>query len=243
MVLHWHYKSHYNATLPLTLLSIFREPPHVGVGLSQLEAVYCVNGILVVTFKILKNKGVRCIVGIFESKGLARKIFRNKDLGAVVAGRGRPALHQLLQLEKGAEMVRAPFLRSRSIISIPTYPHRQVLPLYFLRQFIDLAGKSAEWGLDKNFGRGENPMHGENSPSAFLRRIRTWGSFDSAGTSLREIPARLRMTGLEGLLACSAQDDSLEEAAWTAGAAVPTQTWTNEDARPFTSGRVPCRCC
>jgi hypothetical protein len=51
-------------------------------------------------------------------------------------------------------MFRALSLIYMSIISIPTHLHRQVLLLYFPRQFIDLRGNSRKWGLDKISGGG-----------------------------------------------------------------------------------------
>jgi len=41
-----------------------------------------------------------------------------------------------------------PFLIYNSIISIPTYPPRQLFRLYFPRQFFDLRGKPSKQGLD-----------------------------------------------------------------------------------------------
>jgi len=70
------------------------------------------------------------------------------------------------------------------------------------------------------------------------------GSFDCAGTSLREIPAPLRMTVWRGRLAEETPADLAEAAdgcraalAWTAGGGCLYATLDGRDARPSTSGR------
>ena len=109
---------------------------------------------------------------IFEFKGLICKMSRNKDLATSVAW--VPPGPPITPMRKGRGNVPRPFLAIPPfIISIPTYPHRQVLLLYFLHRFIDLRGKSPGWGLDKISGGGT-----------------VWKTHSPSGYHLAKAPAR-----------------------------------------------------